>query len=83
MRVGKNNIFWIIIAAIFVSAALEHFISSPNIRGMNLGEIFFVTVRFIVFVGLFIAGAISLAKLKDWAASALCGIVAFAVLISS
>jgi hypothetical protein len=80
---GKNNVFWIVMAAIFVSAALEHFFHSPNLRGINFGEIFFIVVRFIVFIGLFIAGAISLAKIKDWTASALCGIVAFATLLSS
>jgi len=79
---GRGSIIWIIIAIIFVGAALVDLLSSPHFGGMSPTEKIFV-IRFIVSLGLFIGGIISLATLKNWIIAALFGMAAFGVLFSS
>lgn len=82
LAVDYMKVIYIIIAIIFVIVALANLFSSPDFGGMSFSEKSFV-IRFIIALGLFIGGFISLAALKNWVIFAILGMAAFVVLFSS
>jgi hypothetical protein len=71
-----------VLGVIFIVFAIADLYSNPNFGSMTLSQKLF-TVRFVIYIGLFIGGSITLAALKQWVASAFLGMIAFAILAST
>lgn len=76
------RIILIIVAIIFIIAALTNLVTDPNFGGMSPPEKNYV-IRFIVSIGLFIGGFIGFITLKNWIIFGILGLAAFTVLFSS
>jgi hypothetical protein len=76
------KIVYIVIGLLFVVAALGDFFAGPEYDAMGASEKWLV-IRYILAIGLLIAGFITYEGLKNWVISGIISMIAFALLFSS